>query len=219
MKKYTFALRFNVRFLYFSGVWICVQWFPWFGLGLVLSKSYVDMLKDNWIRYYNWLKWREFREAYLMSVESKWRCPITCTLCHTDVLLTSIVCRCTVPVHLSTGLSPVQHWEDTAQSGCVKVTWRQRRKRKYALASLWNCSNRLSGRKVNTLYLEVLMALSCMGSKRGTCYCDTYTWKHIQHAYNIYTDTHRVNIGLEWIVNPSTHSVLVRQVEFSVICS
>lgn len=40
--------------------------------------------------------------------------------------------------------------------------------RKYALASLWNCSNRFMGKKVKTLYFEVLMVLSCEKKKTST---------------------------------------------------
>lgn len=41
----------------------------------------------------------------------------------------------------------------------VKLTWRMSRNRKYVLATSWNCSNRLTGRKVMMLYLEVMMQL------------------------------------------------------------
>lgn len=33
------------------------------------------------------------------------------------------------------------------------------RKRKYVFATSWNCSNKLTGRKVMMLYLEVMMQL------------------------------------------------------------
>lgn len=33
------------------------------------------------------------------------------------------------------------------------------RKRKYVLATSWNCSNKLTGRKVMMLYLDVMMQL------------------------------------------------------------
>lgn len=35
------------------------------------------------------------------------------------------------------------------------------RKRKYVFATSWNCSNKLTGRKVTVLYLEVMMQLFC----------------------------------------------------------
>ncbi len=45
------------------------------------------------------------------------------------------------------------------QYSWILHTCRMSRKRKYALAILWNCSNKLRGRKVKGLYLEVLMEL------------------------------------------------------------
>ena len=40
-------------------------------------------------------------------------------------------------------------------------TCRRSKKRKYAFASLWNCSNRFIGKKVKALYFAVLTLLSC----------------------------------------------------------
>lgn len=40
-------------------------------------------------------------------------------------------------------------------------TCRKSKKRKYAFASLWNCSNRFIGKKLKALYFEVLMLLFC----------------------------------------------------------
>lgn len=40
-------------------------------------------------------------------------------------------------------------------------TCRNSKMRKYAFASLWNCSNRFRGKKLRTLYFEVLMVLFC----------------------------------------------------------
>ena len=40
-------------------------------------------------------------------------------------------------------------------------TCRKSKKRKYAFASLWNCSNRFIGKKFKALYFEVLTLLSC----------------------------------------------------------
>lgn len=39
------------------------------------------------------------------------------------------------------------------------LTCRMSRKRKYVLATSWNCSNKLTGRKVMMLYLDVMMQL------------------------------------------------------------
>lgn len=39
------------------------------------------------------------------------------------------------------------------------LTCRMSRNRKYVLATSWNCSNKLTGRKVMMLYLEVTMQL------------------------------------------------------------
>lgn len=41
------------------------------------------------------------------------------------------------------------------------------RKRKYVLATSWNCSNKLTGRKVMTLYLDVIMQLLWMKRRGG----------------------------------------------------
>lgn len=45
------------------------------------------------------------------------------------------------------------------------LTCSMSRKRKYVLATSWNCSNRLTGRKVMMLYLDVMMQLLWMGKR------------------------------------------------------
>ena len=42
----------------------------------------------------------------------------------------------------------------------LDITCKIRRKRKYAFATLWNCSNKLIGKKVRMLYLDVWIRLS-----------------------------------------------------------
>lgn len=50
------------------------------------------------------------------------------------------------------------------------LTCRMSRKRKYVLATSWNCSNKLTGRKVMMLYLDVMMQLFWRVRGKQSCY-------------------------------------------------
>ena len=54
------------------------------------------------------------------------------------------------------GTMVVNHVKEEISGISCKI----RRKRKYAFATLWNCSNKLIGKKVRILYLDVWIRLS-----------------------------------------------------------
>lgn len=72
------------------------------------------------------------------------------------------------------------------------LTCRMSRKRKYVLATSWNCSNKLTGRKVMMLYLDVMMQLLWMkrrGKQRLKVFAELSqrfrspeSWTHLPHT-------------------------------------
>lgn len=134
---------------------------------------------------YNGSKWQNMVHLHLMSMECQMNLKICessqlCQIRWNQVDATLLAWICNTDVMNLKHPSATGDWTDRVRSPSISphsesfkrilhpsfLTCRMSRKRKYVLATSWNCSNKLTGRKVTMLYLDVMMRLLWM-KRRG----------------------------------------------------